>query len=325
MNEALVVAFALTIFLATAYGVGWACAELGDRVGARLSTSSGFRAALAFVPIAAATGMALPVLSPEALLGRCHCIAHPHHLHLCLEHASFSWALVVTAAIGLAALVPRARALVALGRDYFLTASWASELRTSATLEVEGTRIDVVEEAGAHAWTVGVGRPRVVVCRSLWSSLDADGRAAVIAHERAHLARRDPMMLVLLRAATCFLPTSAADRLLRGWRRAAEVACDRLAARWVGDAGAVASALVVCGRLQLDRSSHRAAMGVAQDDLELRVRALLDDGVLPLEPAAKRGDLASALSVAAFGGVLVAVALGHDAHHALETALSWVS
>jgi Zn-dependent protease with chaperone function len=326
MNALLVVAFSLALFLGTAYVLGWVCAELGERVGGRLSTSSRFRAAMAFVPIATAAGLALSVLSPQAILDRCHCVSHPHHLHLCLEHATFSWALVAAGIVGLAGLIPRARALLALARDYGMTASWASALRTSTRLEVGGTRVEIVDAAGAHSWTFGVGRPRVVVCRSLWSCLDDDARSAVVAHERAHLARRDPLTLILVRAAGCFLSADAADRILRGWRRAAELACDRLAARWVGDAGTVAAALVACGRLQLLESSDtRAALGIVNDDLELRVRTLLESGSQPPAVPPGNGDLASAVSVAIAGLVFVAVVAGHSAHHALETVLSWVS
>jgi len=325
MNQALVIAFSLTVFFATAYAVGWACAELGDRATGRLATSTRFRAALTLAPVGVAGGLALSVLSPQAMLGRCHCVSHPHHLHLCLEHASFSWAVLAAGIAGVIWLALRLPSLVGICRDYVATAAWVSNLRIAQRVEIDGTLVEIVEGAEGHAWTVGVGRPRVVVCQALWSRLDDEERAAIVAHERAHLARRDPLTLVLVRIATSLFSAGPAERLLRGWRRSVELACDRLAASSLGDAGAVAAALVACGRLQSGGSTVRGAMAAASDDLELRVRALLDRDAEPIADGPHRGDLAHALTVTAALLLAVGLLAGHSAHHGLETLLSWVS
>ena len=110
---------------------------------------------------------------------------------------------------------------------------------------------------------------------------------------------------------------------MRGWRRAAELACDRAAAQRVGDPLFVAAALVACARFQAAHPAARAAMGVANDDLELRVRTLLDDG--PERDEAGRSDLHLAARAALLGGAAAAFVGALGGHHLLETVLFWVS
>jgi Zn-dependent protease with chaperone function len=323
MNALLVVAFAVGVFFATARLVGWSCAAIGDRLAGPLSQSTALRAALALLPVASAASVALSALSPQALLWACHCLAHPHHPHLCLEHASFSWVLVVAAALAIPLVMRSALSLAALRSDYFETSRWAARLSVSETVEVDGAPVDVTEQAGGQALTLGLFRPRVVFGQLLWARLDADGRNAIAAHERAHVARRDPLTLLLVRAACCFVGASSADRLVRSWRRAAEIACDRLAARAVGDPTTVATALVTCGRLQLERCAAPSSLAAASDDLELRIQCLLAQEALP--QADRRGDLASVLFRMGVVTVLLILVVGPGTHHAMETLLGWLA
>lgn len=94
------------------------------------------------------------------------------------------------------------------------------------------------------AVTGGLLRPTVVISR--WMLVHLDGREleAVLAHELAHAARRDSLVVwlgTILRDAFCYLPTSwAAYRQLQQEK---ELACDDLAVAVTGRPLALASAL----------------------------------------------------------------------------------
>jgi Zn-dependent protease with chaperone function len=105
-------------------------------------------------------------------------------------------------------------------------------------------RVDAVDGGEAFAVTYGLIRPRILVSTALADELTAAEVAAVLAHEREHVWRRDPLRLLaarLLAAWAWYLP---AARWLSG--RAAlrrELAADRASARWAGR-GVLAGALL---------------------------------------------------------------------------------
>ncbi len=97
---------------------------------------------------------------------------------------------------------------------------------------VDPRRVRVVAGLPNPAFTVGWLRPRIYVERSLSERLNRDELAALLAHEGAHAARRDPLRLSLLRflALTLFwIP--ALRRLAADVAAEAEVQADDRAAR----------------------------------------------------------------------------------------------
>jgi Zn-dependent protease with chaperone function len=99
------------------------------------------------------------------------------------------------------------------------------------------TRLDVVAGEDAFAVTYGLIRPRILVSTGLTVALTPAEIGAVLAHEREHLRRRDPLRLLAARLFAAwgwYLPAA-------GWlaRRAAlrrELAADRAAAGFIGRA-----------------------------------------------------------------------------------------
>ena len=126
-------------------------------------------------------------------------------------------------------------------------------------------------------FTVGLLRPRIYISAGLLERLSPRDRQAVLAHEAAHIGRRDGWTGALLSGFYTLLPLPGSRALLREWERAAERACDAEAARHVGDPCAVATALVGVARLvtpgAVPGAAHFAAPG--GEDIEGRVRALL--------------------------------------------------
>ncbi len=192
----------------------------------------------------------------------CHCYASmPSWLHLCPVHPHESASLVPAAALVLVLLLPgRVWALAALAR------------------EPVGRRTEqgpvVADLPAPTAIIVGWLRPTVVVDRRMWSALGPSARDAVLAHEFAHLTRRDPLMLMSLRLFASLGPVPVGDALARAWLDRAEVQADALAASSVGDPLLVAETLIRCARL--GPRPQALAPAWTGGAVERRVQALLD-------------------------------------------------
>jgi Zn-dependent protease with chaperone function len=314
-----------------------ACAGLAGLVGAAVSPlalwrsqraaaargrrSAAARADSAFVlglaPALAALGVvggtALPSMLTAAGLMADHCDDHGHHVHLCLVHASETpvW-LTALGAVALTTFVIRALRLAAtsLRRHRSMTA-----LERLGTIDTR-SRFPVVRVPGAPRLCLATGlfRRRVVYSASLAEHLPPAELAAALAHEAAHLRRRDTLSLGLLSLAGLFTFPGAAGRFRALFLSAAEEACDAEAA---GEHGAetVARALVAAARLQLTVAS---GLGFTGNTLAARVAALLDAAAVRTTPARA---LAVALVLLAASGAAVGV-FGLDVHHAVETVLS---
>jgi hypothetical protein len=105
-------------------------------------------------------------------------------------------------------------------------------------------RISVVEGLPNPAFTAGLWRPRIFVAQELQDVLDDAQLQAVLAHEAAHVIRRDPLRLSLLRFLACtlfYIP--ALRRLADDLADEAEIDADDAAAA-SGTALVLASAIL---------------------------------------------------------------------------------
>lgn len=103
--------------------------------------------------------------------------------------------------------------------------------RAAEVAAVDPRLLRVVQGLANPAFTAGMVRPRIYVAAALADRLSAAELGAVIAHEGAHAARRDPLRLTLLRALACtlfWLP--ALRRLTDDVRDQAELLADDAAA-----------------------------------------------------------------------------------------------
>ena len=323
VNSLLLGAFVVASFLLTVRLGGLLCGYAASRWSHLLGQSSRRQAALGLLPLALGAAVALSIVPITAVVGSCHCLSHPHHLHLCFEHAGFSWSLLMMVAAGVVALGFSLRALTSFVAELRRARRWAGTL-SGPTFEQAGITVSLTGTLRMRAVTVGVVTPRVIVGEALWAKLGDEERHAIVAHERAHALRRDPLTLLALRLAACLMPAVAGQRLVADWRRTAEVACDAAAAQSIGDPYLLADTLVTCGRLQLaDGDAEPCGVLAAADpsDLELRVKCLLDQSLVP--SFAGGSDLARA-----GGWMLLVVAVivglgGSAAHHGIETVLGW--
>ena len=142
------------------------------------------------------------------------------------------------------------------------------------------------------AFCAGFLRPKVYVSGTAIDLLDEEELRAVIAHERHHAARRDPLRLLLAGALASAFAMLPGLRTLRERHAAlAEIAADAAAVRSLGDPAPLASAL-----LAFDGSGSRAVVGIAPE----RVDHLLGE--------ARPTDIAPWLMLV-IGGVLAVMAV----------------
>ncbi len=277
----------------------------------------------AVAPLAVPSGIVLLCALP-GLLGALtgagdHCSGHGEHPHFCPVHATLPMTPLL--GLGLAAFAT----LVA--SQVLQTASHAHALaREQRWLE----RRRVAElEPGVHllsgdipiALTFGVTSPEIWIAQGLLGALDEQDRSVVLAHERAHVARRDPAR---------FLAASVTSRLhfpgirkdvLHALRLAAEQACDARAAEHVGDGLQVATTLLRVERL-MQRAPRATVFAATLVDASLpaRIEALVARSeratTTPNPTGGRRGPW-----LLAVGALLLASPVHHLAEHALEALL----
>lgn len=159
---------------------------------------------------------------------------------------------------------------------------------------------------------------RIIVPEWAASSLDSRQLHAMLAHELAHVARRDPQWRLAIecwRASFWFLPFAGfAQRRLD---ELAELACDAFAARQTGDAHAVAECLATCAEHHFDDRAYALMPAMAARDSALirRIDRLLEGTAMSTTKPGLllRVATAAALIACAFGlpsvGFLTPVAL----------------
>jgi Zn-dependent protease with chaperone function len=153
--------------------------------------------------------------------------------------------------------------------------------RVAATLGVPAPRVMVRPHCPGGAFVVGSRRPVIVIGADLLASLDAEELEGVLAHELAHVRRRDTLVATALgglRDLTFFIPGG-------GWavqqlHRERELAADQVAVRATERPGALASGLLKVLEVNPARD-HACAALVPSGNLVDRVRVLVEDAAPP--------------------------------------------
>lgn len=259
--------------------------------------------------------VALYSVTPQLFGGADHCQSHGHHLHLCLVHGGGwvdeAWAVAGSAALLALFLVRGARLLSALlaGRRR-VDAIEASSRRVTH----RGTAVHVAPSEMEFCFAARYLNPQIFVASSLWQRLAPIHRDAIIAHEQAHIHNRDLWKSLLLAFGEILGAPFLGGRARRRWDHATERLCDRTAADQIGDATAVAEALLSWAR------GPRLLAGIsfspAAETLEARIVAVLSERPSGHMAALHMASLAAMLIVGATGlaGLLV-----DPLHHLLET------
>lgn len=271
------------------------------------------------------------------------------------------WALCLTALHHLMAPVHYLiHVLIVAGLAYSVwdrARAWLAVRRALAPLEAEAPRpgdlfwsaaraagmdpgrLRVVSGLPNPAFTVGWVRPSVYVAAELADWLTPGELAAVLAHERAHVARRDPLRLSVLRFlghVLFWIP--ALHRLAADVADEAEIAADDAAA--AGRPLVLASAILALAHWRTSPALVSATVGVSTgfpvgfyrpDLLDRRIRRLAGEEPPVTSHVTRRSIVGAALALGLVwtSGVLMAHPLpgegrGVPGHctHAGETAVS---
>jgi Zn-dependent protease with chaperone function len=160
-----------------------------------------------------------------------------------------------------------------------------------------------LDRPGPALFCAGVRRPAIFVTRGAIDLLDAGELAAALAHELAHLRRRDPERSWVVLGLRCALAWNPAFQVLaRALARDAERLADERAVELGADRLALASALLKLHRATGGMDGRRTLVSGAlrrarSRDLELRVRALLEPAPRPLAwPGLRLGLAATSLA-----------------------------
>ena len=266
--------------------------------------------AAAIVPVVVGL-VAISALVVQGTVGLDHCQVHDHHAHLCFTHGAAwierTW-IVVTLAVATAIFVARA---VIMAASYVRGAQSIRELHRVSRHE---GNVSIVESARAFCF---VARRGVFVSSRVWSSLPANERTAVIAHEHAHMRRGDLGRRFLLESLLLFAAPLAADRVRASWLRASERLCDADAAAATAPE-TVATAMVSMYRLRAAQPGPSFAFTPAANELAGRIQAVLAGGPLG-ERATVRMVRTTLVMCAAIA--IAGIAAAEPLHHAFETLL----
>jgi Zn-dependent protease with chaperone function len=202
-------------------------------------------------------------------------------------------AIVVTALAGLG-LVMLGAAARSLARELLAERRFRRILAARSPLPLGGAWVFTDEEP--QAFCAGLLRPRIYLSTATMELLDATALAAVLAHERHHVIRHDPLRLACGRALLAglfFVPSLR--RLIERQQALAEIGADEAALLSAGvDRAALASAM-----LSFSEGTSTDAAGVDPQ----RIDYLLG------EPAAWRFPLLLCIGTAAALLLLTATAL----------------
>ena len=166
-------------------------------------------------------------------------------------------------------------------------------------------------DACASIGTIGLLRPRVVVCDEFQRSVSEDGFAAAMAHETAHVKRRDPLRIWLAQlAADLQWPVPGTRGRFSAWVLALEAARDdeTVATGTAGDD--LAEAILAAARLHASPRGLCAHAEGGGEWIAWRVRRLLSGAA---EPPGRRSIDPWAESVSCVGLLVAAAWLG--LHH----------
>jgi hypothetical protein len=159
------------------------------------------------------------------------------------------------------------------------------------------------------AFVIGLVRPEVVVSRGLRASLSDTELEVVLAHERAHAGRRDPLRQLLASIGLLWHIPGIASHLDRKFRLCQELIADRAAVSNRADKQCVANTLVRYARLRPRGLMSTPAFG--NSGIAKRVRSLMELDSLERD---RLQPVVAALLVAA----LLALFAGHNLHGALH-------
>lgn len=211
-------------------------------------------------------GLLATILSLGVALGEVDLAASPAAI------ASACWSFVMPQVTpgSIAVLALASLGLIVLGRGARSATTRATASRRSVQRDtarharLAETDVWITDEPHTAAYTAGLFRPRIYLTAGAVAALEPAPLAAVIAHEAHHVARRDPLRLLVahvLADALFFLPVL--NRLAVRYAAQAELAADAAAVTASNGPRPLAAALVA-----FDKHTPTSAVGIAPERVD---------------------------------------------------------
>lgn len=217
-------------------------------------------AAVALSALVLATGLALTSVdlrAPDlgALIAACRAALSPQ----------LSWPALAVALLGSLSFATFALGVRSVARQGIQRRRYLRRLAVVDSLEVDGTTVFLFDDERPQAFCAQLVRPRIYLSTGALIALDDDELRAVLAHERHHQQRRDPLRLLVARAlgdGLFFLPVLR--RLRQRYAELAEMAADDAAVAATGNRSILASALLRFG----ERADPQVVVGIAPERVD---------------------------------------------------------
>ncbi|MEX0869765.1 MAG: M56 family metallopeptidase [Nitriliruptoraceae bacterium] len=240
-----------------------------------------------------------------------------------------AWAAFVAIRLGRRILVARAtqrRAFAAVSHGSVPGDVREIAVRVASRLHVPEPFVTVVDHAPGGAYVVGRRRPVIVLDAELVGRLDADELEGVLAHELAHVKRRDNLVagvVGVVRDAVFFAPGTR--WAVRHLHRERELAADQVAVAVTRRPGALASGLLKVLDHAPRTTAHACASLAPSAGLVDRVRVLVD---APHPPSTHRrvlelGALGSVVTLAITSALVLPSAAAGVEHERDAVAVVW--
>ncbi len=208
-------------------------------------------------------------------------------------------------------VVQRRRFLRSLGRDSF------DDTDARRRLNALSDRASILLTASdAITVPLAVSSNEICLPRARWNDLTGGQRDALLAHELAHVERRDPFWFLVENIVERALFVQPLTRVLRrASRRAAEIACDERAARVTAEPMELARCLATVAGWAQARQAPASMASMAHGDAPVvdRVERLLAfDGASQAEGGQRTFALGLIAALTAFACVAPSVTTGDD-------------
>lgn len=154
------------------------------------------------------------------------------------------WLWMAGASLGMAGLVWRGRGLFAVRDSLHSPSPRAQRQLTDLVAEVDGGPVPTLRTSASVDSPCVLPGGTIVLAERCDHDLADEELRAVLAHEMAHVRRRDPAWASLMRVATAVFWIQPLNWVaLRQMQQATELACDDRAVAWTGDRVALARSI----------------------------------------------------------------------------------
>lgn len=245
-----------------------------------------------------------------------HCSIHDGHLHLCLIHPPLPVESSILQLL-LAALVGISAFFIGTPLVDLLRAHKFHRSLMMASRHHETDPVRVVDWDMPLALSVGFRRMRVFISSQLMQTLSPQQLNVVIAHEQAHVSRRDPLRHFIAHAFSFVHIPWLRKALLNDFELATEQACDEVAARKVGDRLQVADTIISVERMFSRQQLPFTVLSIGGSNICQRVESLLLEPVVYVPVHRAHILIAATL-------LFLPITLVNELHHQTESILGFL-